>query len=39
MMFKFLDEFEKNYKFKPIKPVQSSVEDIIKYYSELYKEN
>ena len=39
MMFKFLDEFEKNYKFKPIKPVQNSVEDVIKYYGELYKED
>ena len=39
MMFKFLDEFEKNYKFKPIKPVQSSVEDIIDFYKRLSEED
>ena len=39
IMFKFLDEFEKNYKFKPIKPVQSSVEDIIDFYKRLSEED
>ena len=39
MMFKFLDEFEKNYKFKPVKPVQNSVEDIIDFYKRLSEED
>lgn len=38
MMFKFLDEFEKNYNFKSIKPTQSSIEDIIDFYNRLTKE-
>ena len=39
MMFKFLDEFEKNYNFKSTKPIQSSIEDIIDFYNRLTKEN
>lgn len=39
MMFKFLDEFEKNYNFKSTKLVQSSIEDIIDFYNRLTKEN
>lgn len=39
MMFKFLDEFEKNYNFKSTKPKQSSIEDIIDFYNRLTKEN
>lgn len=39
MMFKFLDEFEKNYNFKSTKPVQSSIEDIIDFYNRLTKES
>ena len=41
LMFKFLDEFENNYKFKPVKHmklVDNTIEDIIKMYSSLYKE-
>lgn len=38
MMFKFLDEFEKNYNFKSTKPVQSSIEDILKMCESLCKE-
>lgn len=39
MMFKFLDEFEKNYNFKSAKPAQSSIEDIMDFYNRLTKEN
>lgn len=39
MMFKFLDEFEKNYNFKSTKPTQSSIEDIIDFYNRLTKES
>lgn len=38
MMFKFLDEFEKNYNFKSTKPVQNSIEDILKMCESLCKE-
>ncbi|UTV60928.1 hypothetical protein JDFnp1_140 [Fusobacterium phage JD-Fnp1] len=39
MMFKFLDEFEKNYNFKSTKPAQSSIEDIMDFYNRLTKED
>ena len=39
MMFKFLDEFEKNYNFKSTKPVQSSIEDIMDFYKRLTEED
>ena len=39
MIFRFLDEFEKNYNFKSTKPIQSSIEDIIDFYNRLTKES
>ena len=37
-MFKFLDEFEDKYNFKPRKPVKSSIEDILKMCESLCEE-
>ena len=41
LMFKFLDKFENNYKFKPMKHaklVDNTIEDILKMCESLYKE-
>ena len=35
LMFKFLDEFEDKYHFKPRKSIENSVSDIIKMYGNL----